>query len=419
MDFDIRSAKAEEMGQLGLMASYSYGGAFGDGEDNMAAAGTKPEWTLCAFDRSAQDENGHPLMATSYAAFPFTIRANGRAMAMAGISVVGTRPEYRRRGLLRQIMTRAFAEQRERGQSVAGLWASQAAIYQRYGFAPSGMNRRYDIDTADIALMDEPAADTNIVSRHRPAAALDAIREVYKTFIAKRTGYLHRGKSLWLNAVLSEEAGNAADGPVYVALVGDADAPRGYAVYTLRAGRVGHASRPQEVKIRDFAWLDMDACKSLWQFFAKHDLVGRVSWANAPVDDPAHSLMAEPRMLHTKDSDGTWWRIVDAAAALAQRGYGHTERLVLGIAGDNLAPWNNGTWQLETSGSLADEAQVNAVSDAPDVELSVRALAGLYSGMYSARMLANWGQLSGSEQGIAVADRLFSTTFAPHCPDHY
>ena len=419
MDFDIRSAKAEEMGQLGLMASYSYGGAFGDGEENMAAAGTKPEWTLCAFDRSAQDENGHPLMATSYAAFPFTIRANGRAMAMAGISVVGTRPEYRRRGLLRQIMTRAFAEQRERGQSLAGLWASQAAIYQRYGFAPSGMNRRYDIDTADIALTDEPAADTNTVSRHRPAAALDAIREVYKTFIAKRTGYLHRGKSLWLNAVLSEQAGNAADGPVYVALVGATDAPRGYAVYTLRAGRVGHASRPQEVKIRDFAWLDMDACKSLWQFFAKHDLVGRVSWANAPVDDPAHSLMAEPRMLHTRDSDGTWWRIVDAAAALAQRGYGHAERLVLGIAGDDLAPWNNGTWQLETSGSLADEAQVNVVSDAPDVELSVRALAGLYSGMYSARTLANWGQLSGSEQGIALADRLFSTTFAPHCPDHY
>lgn len=419
MDFDIRSAKAEEMGQLGLMASYSYGGAFGDGEENMAAAGTKPEWTLCAFDRSAQDENGHPLMATSYAAFPFTIRANGRAMAMAGISVVGTRPEYRRRGLLRQIMTRAFAEQRERGQSLAGLWASQAAIYQRYGFAPSGMNRRYDIDTADIALTDEPAADTNTVSRHRPAAALDAIREVYKTFIAKRTGYLHRGKSLWLNAVLSEQAGNAADGPVYVALVGATDAPRGYAVYTLRAGRVGHASRPQEVKIRDFAWLDMDACKSLWQFFAKHDLVGRVSWANAPVDDPAHSLMAEPRMLHTRDSDGTWWRIVDAAAALAQRGYGQADRLVLGIAGDDLAPWNNGTWQLETSGSLADEAQVNVVSDAPDVELSVRALAGLYSGMYSARTLANWGQLSGSEQGIALADRLFSTTFAPHCPDHY
>ena len=53
MNFDIRPAVAAEMGQLGLMASYSYGGAFGDGEDNVAASGTRPEWTLCAFDPSA------------------------------------------------------------------------------------------------------------------------------------------------------------------------------------------------------------------------------------------------------------------------------------------------------------------------------------------------------------------------------
>ena len=103
MDFDIRPAQPEEMGQLGLMASYSYGGAFGDGEDNISASGTRPEWTLCAFDPGATTEQGQVLMATSFAAFPFTIRANGRAMAMAGISVVGTRPEYRRRGLVRQL----------------------------------------------------------------------------------------------------------------------------------------------------------------------------------------------------------------------------------------------------------------------------------------------------------------------------
>ena len=73
---------------------------------------------------------------------------------------MGTRREYRRRGLLRQIITRAFAEQRERGQSVASLWASQAAIYQRYGFARAGMNREYAVDTVDIALMNESSQDT-------------------------------------------------------------------------------------------------------------------------------------------------------------------------------------------------------------------------------------------------------------------
>ena len=58
MDIDIRPASTEEMGQLWFMASYSYGGAFGDGEDNIAVSGNRPEWTLCAFDRRAKDENG-------------------------------------------------------------------------------------------------------------------------------------------------------------------------------------------------------------------------------------------------------------------------------------------------------------------------------------------------------------------------
>jgi predicted acetyltransferase len=418
MDFDIRPAQPEEMGQLGLMASYSYGGAFGDGEDNISASGTRPEWTLCAFDPGATTEQGQVLMATSFAAFPFTIRANGRAMAMAGISVVGTRPEYRRRGLVRRIMTQAFADQRDRGQSVAGLWASQAAIYQRYGFAPAGLNRGYAIDVADIQLQDS-VPEPLIVSRHRPAEALDAIREIYKTFIADRTGYIHRGKSLWLNSVLSEDGANSADGPVYVALAGSIQAPRGYVVYTLRAAQVPHRARPQEIKVRDMAFLDMPACHSLWQFLARHDLVGRVAWPNAPMDDPAQAMMAEPRMLHTQDTEATWWRLVDVPRALAQRGYNRQARLVVEVHGDDLAPWNNGRWLLQTAGDAGEESKVSTTELNPDITLSIRALSGLFSGMYSAQTLANWGMLSGQPEGISTASGVFATKYGPHCPDHY
>ena len=150
--FDIRPAIDAEMGQLGLMGSYSYAGAFGDSEDNIVATSTKAEWTLCAFDDSTRTDKDQATMATSFCAIPFTTRVNGNAMAMAGISTVGTRPEYRRMGLLRKIMTRAFEEQKGRGQTIAGLWASQAAIYQRYGFTQAGMNRNYAVDTIDIQL---------------------------------------------------------------------------------------------------------------------------------------------------------------------------------------------------------------------------------------------------------------------------
>ncbi len=414
--FDIRPAMDAEMGQLGLMGSYSYAGAFGDGEDNVVATSTKAEWTLCAFDEAVRTEKDQATMATSFCAFPFTTRVNGRAMAMAGISTVGTRPEYRRMGLLRKIMTRAFAEQKERGQSIAGLWASQAAIYQRYGFTHAGMNRNYAVDTVDIHLsLDKSSAalELPVVTRYAPAQGLDAAREVYKNFIAQRTGYLHRGKSLWLNSTLDE---TTPDGPVYIALAGTLAAPLGYIVYTLRSNLVANRARSQEIKIRDFAWLDLAAYQSLWQFIGKHDLVGRVVWANAPIDDPALALFQEPRMLHSQDTEASWWRIVDAPNALAQRGYIVSEDIKIGIAGDDLAPWNNGCWHLCSDGG---EANVQPSSDEPDVTLSIKNLTSIFCGMHRAQDLANWGLLSGQTNAVARLDRLMATQYAPHCPDHY
>ena len=72
MTFEIRAARAEEMDDFGLMGAYSYAGTFGDGPDNIVRNSQRPEWTLCAFDGDT--------MVTSYATFPFTIRANGLAM---------------------------------------------------------------------------------------------------------------------------------------------------------------------------------------------------------------------------------------------------------------------------------------------------------------------------------------------------
>ena len=411
MGIEIRSATTQEMGQLGLMGAYSYGGAFGDGPDNLVASGTRPEWTLCAFDPERRQADGQPTMATSFSAFPFTVRVNGRAVPLAGISTVGTRPEYRRQGLVRKIMTQAFSLQHERGQCLAGLWASQAAIYQRYGFAASGRLREYRIDTADIHLHADFAGCP--VSRFDGVEALDAVREVYKRFIAARTGYLHRGKSLWLNNVF---AAPPDDGPVYVALAGSLEAPTGYLVYTLRAARVPHRSRAQEIKVRDFAWLDLPSYGSLWHYLGRHDLVGRVLWSTAPVDDPAADLFIEPRLLHTLDMDGSWWRVVDIKAALTQRGYEVERSLVLSIVDDDLAPWNNGRWHLEVG---PDGAAVRSTDAAADIELSVRSLSSLYSGNRDARQLANAGLLVGSAKTLVDLDQMMRTRFAPHCPDHY
>ena len=393
------------MGQLGELTSYVYGGAFGDGEDNTAATNNRPEWTLCAFDG--------PKMVASYGAIPFTMRANGKAMAMAGVSIVGTLPEYRRRGLVRRITERSFEQMRESGQSVAALWASQAAIYQRYGYSLCSVMRRYELDTVDAGLIEAAAPDYQVV-RMTPNEAFEVVKDLYRQFVADRMLYLHRSSVLWQANTFSE---NATDGPVHVALCTDSQgAPAGYVIYTLRAARIDHPARPQEIMVRDLVWQDIDACRALWAFLAKHDLVGRIVWASAPADDPAIELFAEPRMLHAQDFEGVYFRIVDVSGALTARGYDHDGEVIIGIEPERESPWNEGCWRLSVSGGAA---QVDKVSSAAEVTFTIKSLSSAFSGRHRVRRLADWDMVRGDEDAIRRADALLATRRTPHCPDHF
>ena len=405
MSIEIRPASAAEMAQLGILGGYVYGGAFGDGPDNVVATANRAEWTLCAF------VNGK--LASSFTNIPFTMRANGKAMPLAGVSTIGTQPEYRRQGLVRRIHTQAFAQMRDAGQPVAALWASLAAIYQRYGYAMTTVCRRYAVDTVDIRFHDGDGGSGR-VERIDAASAYDALKSIYIQSVADGMCYLHRAKALWLEGVLEDVE---ADGPLWVAVCrDDGGRPQGYVIYTLRAGKVDHPGRDQEIIVRELAWLNTDAYRSLWSFLARHDLVGRVLWRNAPVDDPAAELFLEPRMLKAQDREGAWFRVVDVAKALAGRGYDAADSLAIRIAPDPLTPWNDGAWQLEAA---PDGAEVRPARKAPDIALGVKALASLFTGFRSATALAHWGLLEGDAKAIARADALFRTRQAPHCPDHF
>lgn len=406
MNFDYRPANDEEMSQFGNIAAYVYAGSFGDGPDNIVSQSNRPEWTLCAFDGKT--------MAASFATIPFTMRAMGKALPMGGVSAVGTLPEYRRRGLVRELMSRSLANMHDNGVPITALWASQAAIYQRYQFAMTTVRREYGIDTVDIAFHDGDMGAC-AVTRLPMGEAFDVLKRLYIAFVDQRMCYLHRARALWQLTVLQQ---NDAEGPAHVAVAYDGEHPAGYVIYTVRSGKVKHEARGQELRIRDLVWLTPDAYRSLWRFLASHDLVGRVYWPNAPLDDPATELFMEPRLLNTRDTEGCWFRIVDVAAALSGRGYagGTDEALAITVDDDPLTPWNGGTWRLEITNG---EANVEADAGTADIRTSIKALTSLYTGFRSASSLQAWGLLSGDSSAIAAADRVFGTPHAPHCPDNF
>ncbi|MEE9255392.1 MAG: GNAT family N-acetyltransferase [Pseudomonadales bacterium] len=405
MNVEIRPARAEEMEQMGAIGAYVYSGSYGDTPDNIIAQSNQPQWTLCAFVGGR--------MVSSYSTIPFTMRANGNAVPLGGVSAVGTLPEFRRQGIIRRITTQSFANMRERGQAVAALWASQAAIYQRYQYALATVLRSYTLDTVDIRFHDGDEGSDQ-VERIDLESGYDIIKSLYIQFATHRMCYLHRAKPLWLNNVLEERS---ADGPIHIAVSKDATGEAsGYVVYTVRAGRTDHPARSAEMIVRELVWLTPDAYRSLWCFLARHDLVGRVRWQGAPLDDPAAELFFEPRLLNTRDREGIWLRVVDAPVALANRGYDAQGTITISIHEDQLAPWNNGVYRLDAG---PDGAEVSEVSGDGDIRLNSKALASLYTGFRSARELAGWGLLKGSGEAVRRADALFATAHSPHCPDHF
>ena len=144
MTLEIRPYRPEESDAFNRVPSIVFGNYTGipRSETPEAQRGPDllpPELSLCAF------EDG--TLATTYAAYPFTMRLNGAKAPAAGVTCVGTLPTFRRRGHLRKIMEHDFQRRYEqRMEPIAILLASIAAIYQRYGYAVCSSRYAYTID---------------------------------------------------------------------------------------------------------------------------------------------------------------------------------------------------------------------------------------------------------------------------------
>ncbi|MBI5947127.1 MAG: GNAT family N-acetyltransferase [Chloroflexi bacterium] len=409
MTIEIRPcADRDELKRYGEIVRYVFASNDQEVVDDELAS-TQPEWTTCAF------VDGQ--MATTLGAFPFTVRLNGAPVPMAGVTAVGTLPHYRRQGLLRKVMDSAFDRMQERGQPLAILWASMGAIYQRFGYGLATQQAWYTFDPRFARFETETESRGSITLENRDDA-FPTLKRNYIEYATPRNLMIHRSVPLWEQAVFRPaQKGH----PVYIAIYrNEHGESRGHVVYRT-AERHGDSFDPgpnQVLDVADFIALDIEAYRALWNYVKGHDLAGTVRMWNAlPEDDPAPDLLLEPRMLRRQTTDGIWMRVVNVEGAMPARPYGARGELTFAIAGDTMCEWNNGTYLLETDGPTAS---VTRTSREPDLVMPVNSLATLLSGLRTATHLARAGRIEVRDaRALPVADALFRTEYAPHCPDGF
>lgn len=368
------------------------------------------ERPLLDLDRFIGAFDGEKQVGTA-GAYTFRLTVPGGEVGASGITAVAVRPDYRRRGMLRQMMDWLLEDARKRGEAVAVLTASEAAIYQRFGFGQASTTSSFTLDSA-LAEFGQPVdlgpgAQIRMVETDE---ATTLFADIYERVRPGLPGALDRSEPKWrLWLVADAEWMRRGQGIKYLAVVEVEGKPRGYAIYRIEHGW-GATGPASTMNVIEVTGVDPAAEQALWQWLLSMDLVRTVAGRRGPVPHPLQHWLLEPRRLALTITDGLWLRIIDLPDALSVRRYVGSGTLVIDVADDRIES-NAGRWQLRIDDGKAD---VTRTKEAPDLALDIGTLAAAYLGGFRFVDLGVTGRVRECQSGaLQTADMLFTPPRAP------
>jgi predicted acetyltransferase len=363
---------------------------------------------VLALDRFyAAYDDGVPVGTAADHEFRLTVP--GGELGAGGVTWVGVLPSHRRRGILTKLMRRELDDIHERGEPLAVLWASEAAIYGRFGYGIAAPTAQMEADRARFALRDDPGAQgrVRIVSLDN---ALEPCMHVYDALRLIVPGFVARSAEWWRSGRLADpEEWRRGASPKYAAIVELDGTPAAYALYRIKQDWQRGFSR-SAVKLVETLAVGPVAERELWRFVFGIDLIERVDGRIDPAS-PLFLTVVDARSLHLRVSEGLWLRLVDVGAALAGRSYASDDGVVIEVR-DDFCPWNAGRWRVGR--------EVARTDDDVELELDVADLASVYLGAFSFGRLAAADRVRElKDGGLARADALFRTERTPYCPEDF
>lgn len=270
---------------------------FGDDADDVDPDGASRFRALIPPGRAWVVRDGGQVVATA-ASFAHELVIPGGTMAMAGLTMVTVRPTHRRRGLLRRLIDRHLADARDHGEAVSGLWASEAAIYGRFGY---GVATFVDALEADLGGLEVAAGrELDAVTWLDEPGAREALPPIYARATADRPGAFVRSDAWWRERRFLEAPFSRAGASRrrHVA-TRRGDELTGYVAFRQRS-TWDAAVAAGTVEVLELVAQDARAEATLWRFLAGIDLFPRVSWGLAPVDGLLPWLIADARRVRRR-----------------------------------------------------------------------------------------------------------------------
>jgi predicted acetyltransferase len=394
---ELRPATREEFDGFNRAAMWAFHRELTDADRERFESIDEPERSLAWFD------DGRVVATTS--AFTRRLTVPGATVRCAAVTAVAVVPTHRRRGLLTGMMRRQLDDLRERGDTVAVLWASEGTIYGRFGYGIGARAARL-VARRPVARL-APVAAAGAPLRAGPAGEhVEGMRAVYDLVRPQRPGMLDRLGPWWGERLYDPESERRGAQPLQAVIVDD-----GYALYAVRPD-FGDDGPAGEVQVRELVAATPAAHARLWAYLLDQDLTRTITWDHAPLDEPLWLALTDPRSVRITVTDSLWVRLVDVAAALGARSYASDADVVFDVA-DGFSTWNAGRYRLSGGGCERTDA-------APDLALDVADLGAAYLGGTTLRALAAAGRVRELTPGaVARASAAFRGEVEPWCPETF
>lgn len=327
----------------------------------------------------------------------------GNWVSHLAVTHVGVSPTHARRGIARRLLTEQLRQARANGFVTAGLRASDARIYGRYGYGIASWSARQEVDLANGGRLKPRHRDD--VRQVDALESFDLFKRIANSCPTPRAATLLRWDAWWEIQKFRTTQGST---PHHAVVIGSAGAERGYLRFHVQPSENWFTSTQRTVVVDDLVAHDDDAWRGLMGHLLSQDILHKVILPSCPIDDPLQLLVDNPRAVQISDlRDESWIRPLDLEKFLNGRSAGRNARVVFRIT-DPILPENTGVWSLSGNGAVRSH-------ETPALDLSLQTLAALVFGTQSATSLAAAGRIEADHQVIDMLDEVFTAPgWKPH-----
>ena len=232
------------------------------------------------------------------------------------------------------MMRRQLADIHAAGEAVAVLWASEAAIYGRFGYGVATHKLELELRTREARLRPDVAragAPEFMPPRTRGRVSAGSTTRSARCAPAWSPARTPGGTCTCTTRRRSARA--PARSARWCSTTTAATSLYAYKTHWGSGGAL-----EGELRLWELIATTPAAAAALWGFVLEVDLVRRATWFLAPADEPLRQMLDNERAVASKSlGDGLWVRLVDVPRALRVRTYSAPFDVVLDVA-DRVLP---------------------------------------------------------------------------------